>query len=91
LVVVCVGSGDLGCRSTLEQHGIDHTTVHIDEARPDLTKFDALVGDIAYNCMGLALEKSGDDVETEASSKEMDVDKCEDPVRAADNDFVVVD
>jgi hypothetical protein len=94
LVVVCVGSSDWQFRSSLEQHIIEHNTVHIDETRPDLTKFDALIGDIAYNCMGLTLEGDGgsdkDDVPTKHFPKEMDVYKCEE-ADAAEEDFVLIE
>ena len=71
LVVVCVGGGDWRFRESLKRNNIDHSTIHIDESRPDLTKFDGLIGDIAYNCLGLSdkfaslelttAEKVGDD------------------------------
>jgi len=93
LVVVCVGCGDRAFRSSLAQYGIEHNTVHIDNARPDLTKFDALIGDIAYNCMGLTLEGGGgkDDTPVEDdSTKDVEMDTCGEAVVAGD-DFVVID
>lgn len=47
LIVICVGGGSRYFRNTLVQHGIEAETVTIDEKRPDLTKFDELLEQIA--------------------------------------------
>jgi len=50
LVVVCVGEGDGTFRQSLSGRGIRYTTVYIDDSRPDLAKFDALLGRLAMAC-----------------------------------------
>ncbi|CAB9517494.1 expressed unknown protein [Seminavis robusta] len=47
LIVVCVGDGDLHFRSSLGANGIRYKTMVIDGSRPDLTKFDSLLGQLA--------------------------------------------
>jgi hypothetical protein len=47
LVIICVGSGEEEFRDSLTEHGIKATTVTIDEGRPDLTKYDALLTQVA--------------------------------------------
>uniref|UniRef100_A0A6U6KJM2 VWFA domain-containing protein n=1 Tax=Odontella aurita TaxID=265563 RepID=A0A6U6KJM2_9STRA len=47
LVVVCVGQGDNSFRQSFKSYGIEYKTVYIDDSRPDLAKFDALLGQLA--------------------------------------------
>eukprot|EP00567_Pseudictyota_dubia_P012277 CAMPEP_0197439492 /NCGR_PEP_ID=MMETSP1175-20131217/6219_1 /TAXON_ID=1003142 /ORGANISM="Triceratium dubium, Strain CCMP147" /LENGTH=688 /DNA_ID=CAMNT_0042969417 /DNA_START=67 /DNA_END=2133 /DNA_ORIENTATION=- len=47
LVLVCVGKGDASFRQSLADNGITYKAVYIDESRPDLAKFDALLGQLA--------------------------------------------
>jgi len=47
LVLVCVGKGDSGFRQSLTNQNIAFKAVYIDESRPDLAKFDALLGQLA--------------------------------------------
>ena len=47
LIVVCVGTGDKRFRQALQGNGIEWKTVTIDRCRPDLTKFDALLEQVA--------------------------------------------
>eukprot|EP00934_Nitzschia_sp_Nitz4_P001915 Nitzschia sp. Nitz4//scaffold259_size27336//15697//17577//NITZ4_008192-RA/size27336-processed-gene-0.5-mRNA-1//-1//CDS//3329544507//1915//frame0 len=54
LTIVCVGSGVPWFRKGLTDFGIEFSVVTIDEERPDLTKFDGLLHDIA-NLSGIRL------------------------------------
>ena len=47
LIVVTVGNGDGRFRTSLASQEIEYKTVTIDGTRPDLTKFDGLVGRLA--------------------------------------------
>ena len=47
LIIICVDSGCSWFRETLSDNGIDYKRVKIDGRRPDLTKFDAMLGQIA--------------------------------------------
>lgn len=47
LVIVRVGAGSKSFQNSLARNGIEAKTVIIDNSRPDLTKFDGLVGQIA--------------------------------------------
>jgi len=47
LIIICVDSGERYFRDSLESRGISYKVVTIDGARPDLTKFDALLGQMA--------------------------------------------
>jgi len=47
LIVVCVGNGNNKFRQDLTDANIEYRVVYIDGSRPDLVKFDALLGQIA--------------------------------------------
>jgi len=47
LIIVGVGCGDLRFKQSLTKHGLAYKRLEIDGSRPDLTKFDALLGQIA--------------------------------------------
>jgi hypothetical protein len=47
LVIVTVGSGDRKFRQDLARHGIEYETITIDANRPDLTKFESMLGRFA--------------------------------------------
>jgi hypothetical protein len=47
LVIVTVGRGDRSFRQDLEKHRIDYETITIDGNRPDLTKFESMLGRFA--------------------------------------------
>lgn len=73
LVVVRVGTGSSDFQKSLERNGIEPKVVMIDNTRPDLTKFDGLVGQIAAASQApqvVVMEKS--DASTEVSSEEDD-------------------
>mmetsp|Transcript_11208 Transcript_11208/g.16445 ORF Transcript_11208/g.16445 Transcript_11208/m.16445 type:complete len:231 (-) Transcript_11208:110-802(-) len=47
LVIVCVGKGDTRFRNSLLRNDIESKLVEVDGARPDHSKFDALLGQLA--------------------------------------------
>ncbi|KAL7556032.1 hypothetical protein ACA910_003794 [Epithemia clementina (nom. ined.)] len=47
LVVICVGKGNAEFRSSVKRHGIDCKRIEIDGNRPDLSKFDSMLSQIA--------------------------------------------
>lgn len=49
LIVICVDSGDVRFRASLAECGIACKVMKIDGRRPDLTKFDAMLGQIALD------------------------------------------
>ena len=49
LIVICVNTGDHSFRNSLVKSGIDCKRIEIDGCRPDLTKFDAMLGRIALS------------------------------------------
>ena len=53
LIVICVGKGDSGFRKSLERNWIEYKLMEIDEHRPDLSKFDAMLGQIAILSTGI--------------------------------------
>jgi len=57
LIVICVDSGDTKFRASLDQCGITYKRMEIDGQRPDLTKFDAMLGQIALNSATLMAEE----------------------------------
>jgi len=77
LVVVRVGMGSKDFQNSLERNGFKAKVVSIDNGRPDLTKFDGLVGQIAAASQATtrATEKSEGDTD----------------VSTEDEDFVMVD
>jgi hypothetical protein len=78
LVVVRVGAGSKSFQNSLERNGIEAKTVIIDNYRPDLTKFNGLVGQIAAASQAVGYGPS-------QSVKNMDVDVD------TDEDFVLID
>lgn len=65
LVVVCVGKGHKVFRQSLDEHGIAYHAVLIDESRPDLAKFDALLGQLAMISSNIPDNSSTDEGGTE--------------------------
>ena len=47
LVIVCIDKGDAMFRQSLERYKIDYRRIEIDGSRPDLSKFDSLLRQIA--------------------------------------------
>eukprot|EP00980_Cylindrotheca_fusiformis_P017788 scaffold5605_cov128-Cylindrotheca_fusiformis.AAC.29 len=77
LVLVRVGTGSKNFQNSLRANDIEAKVVMIDNSRPDLTKFDGLVGQIA------AASQAVSDGDMGQSAKDADVEVC--------GDFVLVD
>lgn len=61
VVIVCVGHGNQEFRSSMKRENIDFRVVTIDEYRPDLAKFDSLLGQLVT---AAAVEYSVGDADT---------------------------
>ena len=82
LIVICVGKGDSSFRKSLERNWIEYKLMEIDEHRPDLSKFDSMLGQIAILASQMTLCKqklSSDQQEGIAKNEEQ-----------PNNDFVLV-
>lgn len=83
LVVVRVGMGSAEFQRSLEMNEIEPKVVIIDASRPDLTKFDGLVGQIAAASQAPCVVKGKENAEgddTSVSTKEEDfvlIDTCQ--------------
>ncbi|CAJ1948277.1 unnamed protein product [Cylindrotheca closterium] len=102
LVVVRVGTGSPQFQRSLEQHGIEpNKVVIIDDSRPDLTKFDGLVGQIAAASHQKQKQKQQEEVVVEVvpqvettNNKAQEVIETTDHVPSSsteEEDFVLVD
>jgi len=63
LIVICVNSGDERFRASLAKCGIVPKVMQIDGRRPDLTKFDAMLGQIALGSTASTRSKAEEDEE----------------------------
>jgi len=72
LVVVRVGMGSGEFQRSLDTNEIEPKVVIIDSSRPDLTKFDGLVGQIAAASQAPQVMEKSDEVETDISTEEED-------------------
>jgi len=76
LIVVRVGAGAEDFQKNLERNGIEYSVIVVDDQRPDLAKFDALLGQIV--ALSSKSEKSAVVVEKDDASTSMEVVDQED-------------
>jgi hypothetical protein len=69
LVIICVGEGDCRFRQSLLLNNIEAETVIIDPVRPDLTKFDSLLVQVA-GAVGVAVGHQEIDAEISTDETE---------------------
>jgi len=82
LIVVRVGRGDARFQEDLKCNGIDYKVVGIDSTRPDLAKFDALLGQVHMMSSSSSKKEKDESFEVQSINSTMvDVDN---------DDFVVV-
>merc|ERR1712232_1112292 len=85
LVIVRVGQGSACFQRSLASNGIEATTIIIDGFRPDMTKFDALLGEIA-----LASRTGSDDTDDDSNGPVVVANKV-DKAMDEEADFVMVE
>ena len=83
---VCVGPGDYRYRLSLKANGIQCKTVTIDGSRPDLTKFDASLEQIAA-----FLSSSSSSTVSDAMGEQRDSRETNTTFRDADEDFIMIE
>lgn len=89
LIVVRVGRGDVSFQQDLKRHGINYKVVGIDSTRPDLAKFDALIGQV--HMMSSSLRKGKEEsCEDESVDSTMMVVNDDEMHQNGTDDFVVV-